>query len=80
MKYLKFAMPLILLFSVQSLAQVPEIPNPQLNEIAIVQPHPQYGAVIIYNPIICQQIGPACGFFRTHEYGHVVHNHHFMHP
>lgn len=59
---------------------VPEIPNPQLNDIAMVQPHPVYGAVIFYNPIICQQIGPACGFFRAHEYGHVVHHHQLMPP
>jgi len=59
---------------------VPEIADPNLNDIAIVKPHPQYGAVIIYNPIICQQIGAACGFFRAHEYGHVTLGHQFMHP
>lgn len=63
-----------------ALAQVPEIADPNLNDIAIVQPHPQYGAVIIYNPIICQQIGAACEFFRAHEYGHVALEHQFMHP
>lgn len=65
---------------VASAQQVPEIPNPALNDIAMVQPHPQYGAVIVYNPIICSQIGPACGFFRAHEYGHIVYSHQFMHP
>ena len=60
--------------------QVPEIPDPQLPDIAVVQPHPQYGAVIIYNPNICNQIGLACGFFRAHEYGHVMLNHQFLHP
>ena len=63
-----------------SLAQVPEIADPNLNDIAMVRPHPQYGAVIIYNPNICQQIGAACGFFRAHEYGHVTLGHQFMHP
>tara|TARA_R110001599_G_scaffold337890_1_gene556596 strand:+ start:2196 stop:2639 length:444 start_codon:yes stop_codon:yes gene_type:complete len=63
-----------------SWAQVPEIADPNLNDIAMVQPHPQYGAVIIYNPIICHQIGAACGFFRAHEYGHVALGHQFMHP
>lgn len=63
-----------------SLAQVPEIADPNLNDIAIVQPHPIYGAVIIYNPYFCQQIGAACGFFRAHEYGHVTLGHQFMHP
>ena len=63
-----------------ALAQVPEIPDPNLNDIAIVRSDPQYGAVIIYNPNICQQIGAACGFFRAHEYGHIVLGHQFLHP
>ncbi len=70
----------LLLVGSYAYAQVPEIANSNLPDIAMVQPHPQYGAVIIYNPIICQQMGPACGFFRTHEYGHIVHNHQFMYP
>lgn len=71
----------LLCFSFSASAQqVPEIANPALNDIAMVQPHPQYGAVIVYNPIICRQIGPACGFFRAHEYGHVVNRHQFTHP
>ncbi len=78
-RYLTFAFVLFVSFSA-SAQQVPEIPDPQLNDIAMVQPHPQYDAVIIYNPIICQQIGAACGFFRAHEYGHVVLGHQFMHP
>ena len=59
---------------------VPEIPDPTLGDIAMVRPDPRYGAVIVYNPIICQQIGLACGFFRAHEYGHVVLGHQYMHP
>ena len=61
-------------------AEVPEIPNPNLPDIAMVFPDPVYGAVIVYNPIFCQQIGPACGFFRAHEYGHVVLGHAYLHP
>ncbi|MEM8676360.1 MAG: hypothetical protein AAGF83_21215 [Cyanobacteria bacterium P01_G01_bin.67] len=60
-------------------AQVPEIPDPNFPDIAAVAPHPQYGAVIIYNPIICQQIGAACNFFRAHEYGHINLGHHLLH-
>lgn len=44
----------------------PEIPNPQFGDIAAVFPHPgsPTGAVIVYNPIICRQIGAAaCEFF-----------------
>ena len=64
----------------ESHGQVPEIPAVQLQDIAMVQAHPQYGAVIYYNPIICQQMGMACGFFRAHEYGHISLNHQFLHP
>ena len=60
--------------------EVPEIPDPNLPDIAMVLPHPEYGAVIVYNPIACQQYGLACGFVRAHEYGHVVLGHQFMHP
>ena len=64
-----------LLLSPCATAQVPEIPNPQLNDIARVIPTPN-GPVIEYNPIVCQQAGTLiCGFFRTHEYGHVVLGH-----
>lgn len=61
-------------------AQVPEIPDPSLPDIAEVRPHPVYGAVIVYNPHACAQIGRACGFFRAHEYGHVVLGHAYLHP
>ena len=59
---------------------VPEIPDPTLPDIAMVRPDPTYGAVIVYNPIICQSVGLACGFFRAHEYGHVVLSHQFRDP
>lgn len=82
MKFIK----ILLLYTVMHVsysasAQVPEIPDPQLQDIAMVRYDPNYNsAVIVYNPIICNQIGAACGFFRTHEYGHVVLGHAFMHP
>ena len=79
MKYVyKLFVALLLPLSVA--AQVQEIADPQLNDIAIVKPHPQYGAVIVYNPNLCQQIGLACGFFRAHEYGHIALNHQYLHP
>jgi hypothetical protein len=64
-----------LAFSASAMAQVPEIPDPTLPDIAMVrmmngQP------VIIYNPMICQQIGPfLCGFYRKHEYCHIYLSH-----
>ncbi len=47
-----------------------EIPDPNLPYIAKVRVDPRWGYVVIYNPDICQQIGAACGFFRTHEFAH----------
>ncbi|PKM31092.1 MAG: hypothetical protein CVV07_02720 [Gammaproteobacteria bacterium HGW-Gammaproteobacteria-11] len=81
MKILKtYLLLLLLLTPAMASAQVPEIPDPNLNDIAMVFPHPDHGAVIVYNPTICQQIGAACGFFRAHEYGHVVLGHTLLHP
>lgn len=59
------------LLAAQAKAQVQEIPDPTLPDIAMVrmlngQP------VIIYNPNICAQAGPyLCGFYRKHEYCHI---------
>lgn len=54
---------------------VPEIPHPGLPDIAMVTLTPQ-GPVILYNPVLCAQMGPAlCDFYRYHEYGHVVLGH-----
>ena len=53
-------------------AQVPEIANPNLPDIAMVTSDRFGRPVIIYNPIICRQAGPAlCEFYKAHEYGHV---------
>ncbi len=67
-------------------AQVPEIPDVNLPDIAMVTWHvgplppvglPMYnGPVIIYNPKVIAQVGPALtAFFRSHEYCHVARNH-----
>lgn len=54
---------------------VPEIAQPGLPDIAMVTLTPQ-GPVILYNPVMCAQFGPAlCDFYRYHEYGHVVLGH-----
>ena len=61
--------------AVPAFAQVPEIPDPSLPDIAMVrmwngQP------VIVYNPTKCQQLGPyLCGFYRAHEYCHIQRAH-----
>lgn len=58
--------------SLPSTAQVPEIANPQLPDIAMVTVLPNGQPAVIYNPILCQQLGPAlCGFYRAHEYCHI---------
>lgn len=52
-------------------AQVQEIPDPNINDIAMVVPYGS-GVAIIYNPIICNAAGPhLCEFYKAHEYGHV---------
>lgn len=63
----------------------PEIPNPSFGDIAAVFPdfNSPTGAVIVYNPQICQSIGQACLFFKIHEHCHVYLQHHFqpgIHP
>lgn len=59
-------------------ARVPQIADPKLTDIAMVKADPDHGAVIIYNPFICQHIGIACHFFITHEYGHIEFSHQTM--
>ncbi|MDQ0317797.1 hypothetical protein [Amorphus orientalis] len=72
-------------FSASAQTPTPEIPNASLNDIAMVQQHPgsPTGAVIVYNPHLCNQIGLACVFFKFHEHGHVALGHPFtmgVHP
>jgi len=52
-----------------------EIPDPHLDEIAMVRADPHWGAVVIYNPDTCKEIGEACGFFRLHAFAHRHLNH-----
>ena len=56
--------------------QVPEIANPNLNDIAIAVMTPT-GPVIFWNPTICfNQVGLlVCGFYKAQEYGHVMLGH-----
>ncbi|WP_170482230.1 hypothetical protein [Ruegeria arenilitoris] len=86
MKYFILGILLTLYYSpLSAQTATPEIPNASYNDIAAVFPDPTSptGAVIIYNPTICQNIGAACGFFRVHEHGHVALGHHLnphIHP
>jgi hypothetical protein len=52
-----------------------EISDPHLNEIAMIRADPHWGAVVIYNPKTCIEIGDACGFFRLHAFAHNHLNH-----
>ena len=45
-----------------------EIPDPDLDEIAMIRADPNWGTAVIYNPVTCQEIGEACMFFRRHRY------------
>lgn len=79
MKGIIFLMLLIASFSAKA---VPEIPNPNLNDIAIAT-HINGQVVIVYNPNYCNMLGLlVCNFFRAHEYGHVNLGHVLMgtHP
>lgn len=73
-------------YAASACAQVPEIPNENLQDIAMATwntgPIPQLGIpmyngpVIIYNPQVTSQVGPILtAFFRAHEYCHVTLNH-----
>jgi len=78
-----FLLWILLLSATSAVAQTasPEIPNPQFGDIAAVLPDPRSptGAIIVYNPFMCQRIGPgACEFFRVHEHGHVFLGHQFQ--
>ncbi len=74
------------LYSVVVSAQVPELPNPNLQDIAMATwysgPLPQFGMpmyngpIIIYNPNVTAQAGPLLtAFFHAHEYCHINLNH-----
>jgi hypothetical protein len=56
---------------------IEEIADASLPDIAAVHHEPGKSPVILYNPILCKQAGPAlCEFYRYHEYGHIAMRHH----
>lgn len=68
---------LFLALSAQAKPMVEEIADPTLPDIAAVHYVPGQVPVILYNPYLCKQAGPAlCEFYRYHEYGHIVLRHH----
>lgn len=52
-----------------------EIPDPNLQEIAMIRTMRDRATAVIYNPNTCKDIGEACGFFRLHAYAHSHLNH-----
>ena len=63
--------PLIAGLTTPILAQVREVPRAGLGGIARVSQDRFGGHTIEYNPATCRRLGPACEFFRNHEYGHI---------
>lgn len=65
----------ILLPAAAAFGQVPEIPDSSLSDIAVTRTVNGQD-FIVYNPVVCEQLGSAlCSFYRIHEYGHVVLGH-----
>lgn len=65
------------LLPVQGMPRVREVAVPALPDIAMVQFLPGERPVILYNPILCREAGPAlCEFYRFHEYAHIELRHH----
>ena len=53
-----------------------EIADPSLNAIANLRIFPDGSQAVVYNPVLCKQVGTAvCGFYRMHERAHIVLNH-----
>lgn len=71
---------LILLNSHSVAARFWEIPDPDLPYIAMIRADPHWGSAVIYNPVYCEEVGQACGFFRTQAYAHAHLNHLFLLP
>lgn len=59
----------------QILSPTSEIADPHLKEITMIRADPHWGAVVIYNPITCKEIGAACGFLKLHVFAHKHLNH-----
>ena len=57
-----------------------EIPDPNFKYIAMVRKFPQWDYAVIYNPVMCEQIGDACAFFRAHEFSHGFRNDAILRP
>ncbi|HSR62447.1 MAG TPA: hypothetical protein VLN56_03470 [Gammaproteobacteria bacterium] len=55
-----------------------EIPDEQLPYIAMIRDDPRFGTAVIYNPLLCKEIGDACAFFRIHADAHIQLNHNIL--
>ncbi len=71
---------LSVLFTGAATAQLWEIPDPQLEDIAKIRAAPSGGSTVVYNPDTCREIGAACGFFRKHAHAHAHLNHLLLPP
>jgi len=68
---------LVVLLPVHGMQKVQEVAVPSLPDIAMVHFAPGKEPVILYNPILCREAGPAlCEFYRFHEYAHIELRHH----
>jgi len=68
---------LVVLLPVQAMQKVKEVAVPSLPDIAMVHFAPGQEPVILYNPYLCREAGPAlCEFYRFHEYAHIELRHH----
>lgn len=52
-----------------------EIGTPDLNYIARIRTNRANSSEVVYNTRICNEIGKACGFFRSQAYAHVPLSH-----
>lgn len=48
--------------------------------IARIRAERNNAPAVIYNPVICDQIGAACGFFYKHAFSHYFLNHQLLEP
>jgi hypothetical protein len=72
---LLFLISLCLSCNYAPIAPMWEIPDPYLNEVAMIRSDPNWGVVVIYNPDTCEEMGEACGFFRLQAFSHFHLNH-----
>ena len=67
----------VVLLPAQGVPKVREVAVPSLPDIAMVRFVPGKQPMILYNPILCREAGPAlCEFYRFHEYAHIQLRHH----